>query len=538
MRPCGKAGELFAAFSRVTAEAFKDARLVSCPTLSKSPEQGDILRRFLSGAPACLPGAALFVRAAARYLAANGLHFLFMLCTVLYLRLLRLPRGLPACPAPARSGGPDVEAEEKTLIVIDTFAVLPGIAVEGIWRELYLKGLEETARDRGHEVFVLARLYGSRNPLLLWKALRVMARKPGLLLEASLLRPADFARLALHVLLYPFALVRLIRSLENFPNDAPERHIREALIRGAGQCVLIGESRRLAARALCRELAALPRKARVISWYENQTVNKAFQLGLTEAKALGLPHVPVTGAQLFIWPDSLLNNHPDDAEAALGLAPDRVLVNGPHFLPEDSVQNYSVGPSLRYGELFSVSPRQAADRAGDPTLVLLSYHPEETKRVLDLLLPLAQENPRAFIYRFHPAARPEHYASLLPKAPRLSGGPLYEALDAAGAAIGSGSGSLAEAVVLGVPVLVVEDASGVPGLGLNYLPEYGRGTLWAGVRDRVQIEEALNRLRAGLANPERPEMVRRFRDLLFCEPGPERIRADFDLSTTNYSDSE
>ncbi|MDR3176952.1 MAG: hypothetical protein LBU06_10550 [Desulfovibrio sp.] len=525
MRPCGKAGELFAAFSRITAEAFKDARLVSCPTLSKSPEQGDVLRRFLIGAPpdrSYRTGAALFVRTAARYLAANGLHFLFMLCTVLYLRLLRLPARLPS----VRGEG---LGEETPLIIMDTFAVLPGIAEEGTWRELYLKGLEETARGRGRDVSVLARLYGSRNPVLLWKVLRIMARKPGLLLEAALLRPGDFARLALHVLLYPFALARLIRSLGNFPEDAPERHIREALIRGAGQCVLIGESRRLAARALCRGLAALPRKARIISWYENQTVNKAFQLGLSEAEALGMPHVPLIGAQLFLWPDNLLNNHPDDAEAALGLAPDRVLVNGPYFLPEDSVQNYSVGPSLRYGGLFSAVTRQAAERAGDPTLVLLSYHPEETKRVLGLLLPLAKENPRAFIYRFHPAVRPAHYASLLPKAPRLSTGPLYEALDAAGAVIGSGSGSLAEAVALGVPALAVEDASGIPGLGLNYLPEYGRGTLWAGVRDRARLEEALVSLRVRLTDPKRPDMVRRFRDLLFCEPDPERICAAFEL---------
>jgi hypothetical protein len=446
-----------------------------------------------------------------------------MLCTAFYLRLLRLPRGLPVRPAPVRGKGP--KEEEDPLIVIDTFAVLPGIAAEGVWRELYLKGLEEAARDRGREVFILARLYGSRNPLLLWKALRVMASKPGLLLEATFLRPGDFARLALHALLYPFALARLIRSLGKFSDNAPERHIREALIRGAGQCVLNGESRRLAARALCRELAALPRKARVISWYENQTVNKAFQLGLTEAKALGLPHVPLIGAQLFIWPDNLLNNHPDDAEAALGLAPDRVLVNGPHFLPEDSVQNYSVGPSLRYGGIFSAPPRQAAAAS----LVLLSYHPEETKRVLGLLLPLAQQDPGAFVYRFHPAARPEHYVSLLPKAPRFSVGTLYEALGAAGAVIGSGSGSLAEAAALGVPVLAVEDASGIPGLGFNYLPEYGRGTLWAGVRERAQLEEALHSLRARLADPKRPEMVRRFRDLLFCEPSPERIRADFEL---------
>ena len=46
MRPKDRPGELFAAFSRISAAAFQDERLLSCPTLSKAPNYGNVLRRF------------------------------------------------------------------------------------------------------------------------------------------------------------------------------------------------------------------------------------------------------------------------------------------------------------------------------------------------------------------------------------------------------------------------------------------------------------------------------------------------------------
>jgi hypothetical protein len=595
MRPEGRPGELFEAFSRINARAFKDDRLVSCPVLSKSPDNGDVLRHFLAPEPRRPRGPLFLPATALRYAAANVGHLLFMLCTALFIRLLRFPM-----PTALRTQAGNRSANETAdrggeLLILDTFAVLPSLARDGAYRELYLVGLEDAARAAGRETLILLRLYGSRDPRLLWKALRVLARKGNALTEVHLLTCGDWARLLLHMLLYPVSLTRLVCSLHkpeaaldtgggacltnlghgaSPPLPSPEECIREALIDCAGQCVLIGESRRLAARRLAFLLSpAAPAgqrggpytpqssagPARVISWYENQTVNKAFQRGLARAENEGARHIRVTGAQLFIWPDNLLNNHADDAETSLGLVPDCVLVNGPYFLPEHSRQNYAVGPALRYGDVFragghsagdagtgkATRPSRTAHRNGghptgnadtdegphspqpSPVLVLLSYHPEETRRVLRLVHPAAVKNPTAFAYRFHPATRIEDFASLLPPGARLAGGPLREALDAAGAVLGAGSGALAEAAALGIPVLAVEDPSGIPGLGLNYLPPYGKGELWESVRAPEEFVPALAGLCAHLNDPERPAKARAFRNLLFCEPTPERIRESF-----------
>lgn len=560
MRPGGRSGELFAAFARITAEVFGNDRLLSCPTLSKAPNYGRVLERYLRNELPKARGALFFCRAVLRYAAANGAHFLFLLLSAVFARVLRwkLPEAL---------------GRGKRLVVIDSFALLPEIAREGSCRERYLPGLAEAAAEQGHSVIRFHRLYGSRNPVVLWRACRILCRAdPGTeagtgtglagmtaasdagaegLLEALLFSPLDWLRLIRHCLVYPFALHRLIRSLDGTGPGTPEAAIREALISSAGQCVLIGEARRIAAFRLGALLAARSEEAgpaRIVSWYENQTVNKALQRGLAQAEAISGRHIPVIGAQLFLWPPSLLNNHPDDGEAALGLAPDMVLVNGPCFLPGKSRQRYAVGPSLRYGHLFGRTspafaspPRNAfaapsenrpanpaAMRKDAPLLVLLSYHPEETRRVLELALPLAgkQDGP-GVVYRFHPATRPEDFADSLPSAPVFSRGPLMDALREAGAVLGAGSGSLVEAAALGLPVLSATGEPGAPDEGLNYLPGYGRGVLWERVGRAEEIEAALASLTA--TSDQRPEQAKVLRDMFFCEPTPERIRQAFGI---------
>ncbi|MDR1359785.1 MAG: hypothetical protein LBJ82_02290 [Deltaproteobacteria bacterium] len=540
MRPSGRPGELFEAFSRLTAGAFADDRLLACPTLAKTPHSGDILGRFLRGDPYPALGPAGRLRLALRYGLSNGGHFCFLILTRLFLVLLGWKAPVLGAASPERKSGKggagrsplEQNTAQAPLVILDSFALLPEMAGNGCFRDGYLPGLEAALRQNGFQPVRLYRLYGSRNPRVLWKALKVLAAAGPGLIEAHLFSALDWLRLIRHCFAYPPALGRLIRSLERFACATPEAWIRGALILTSGQNILSGEARRLAGLRLGEALASRPLEnppARIISWYENQTVDKAFQRGLAQAELLTGRHIPTLGAQLFIWPDTLLNNHPDDGEAALGLAPDKILVNGPFFLPEKTRQNYALGPSLRYGHLFGPAACEYSDASrpsdsGRPLLVLLSYHPQETRRVLQLVLPLARQG-RELIYKFHPASRIADFASLLPSSPTLISGALMAALGKAGAVIGAGSGSLAEAAALGLPVLNVEDPSGIPGLA--YLPGSYQGRLWESVLRSADLEPALARLRAFRQEPAWAEAVRAFRDLLFREPTPETVREAF-----------
>jgi hypothetical protein len=531
MRPHGRPGELFAAFSRITATAFVDDRLLSCPTLSKAPNYGDVLRRYLSGAPHTPLSGLSSVRAALRYLCANTAHLMFLLMIRLFILLLRwrLPPALV---------DPEQRRNDRRLVIIDSFAVLPRLAGTGRFEELYLPGLFEEARAVGYIPLRLYRLYGSRNPLILWKALRALAQHGDGMTEAHLFTLKDWLLLCRHVLVYPLALRKLSRSLAPMDSHLPEAYIRTALNHTMGQCILPGEARRLAAHRLGKRLAErfwnqdAAGEPKIISWYENQTINKAFQRGLAQAERTTGRHVRVVGAQLFTWPANLLNNHPDDGEADLGLAPDVVAVNGPWFLPEQSRQAYTVGPAVRYKSLFEPPAEGSAVPKGDRLLALLSYHPEETRRVLELVLPLASAKG-GVAYKFHPATRPEEYAAWLPPSPDIVTEDLSCAVRKSRAVIGSGSGSLLEAAALGVPALAVEDPAG-PDFGLNYFPQEGadcgKNELWTPVRSASEVEDALNRLCAQQADAATyARKARAFRNLVFAEPTREGLRRLLEL---------
>ena len=555
MRLSGPCAELFAAFSRVNRAALRKNALVSCPVLSRAPNYGNILARFVArGGDAQVRGPLFFARSALHYLAANLGHLAF-------LALVRL------CVWGAGWRSPLAEKDPSggRLVIIDTFAVLPRLLEKGQFTEGYLPGLAEAARKAGNEVVHFYRLYGSRNPRHLFKALSILQKNGPGLTEAHLLRSADWLGLLWHVARYPFALLALVRSLADEPAGSPGHAIREALVETCGQCVVSGEAVRLAARRLGM---ALPQQQGetpcplILSWFENQTINRCFYRGLWQAREEGAPPFRTIGAQLLVWPEALLNNHIDPAEQ--DLLPDKILVNGPCFLPEKlpETPQMSVGPALRYRALFEAKAlvnrpaAQGPDRAEKPKreaectqeagagqkplLVLLSYHPDETRRVLSLVRPLAVANPLAVQYKFHPATQVGDFVALLPKNPALATGSLYAALAGVGAVIGAGSGALVEAAALGVPTLACLPASGaragsdagqgMPELSLNYLPEFGKGVLWDEVALAADIPQCLLRLRRMAERDDFRQTAAEFRSLLFAEPEEALVVSSFELA--------
>ena len=592
MRLSGPCAELFAAFSLVNRAAYRNNALVSCPVLSRAPNYGDILNHFINGRPPVKRGVLFFVRGALRYLMTNFGHLAFLAFTRLVLWKTGWQSPLTSPPAPQQGR----YSEHSRLVIIDTYAVIPRLFESGKFTEAYLPGLADTARNAGHAVVHFYRLYGSRNPFHLMKALPVLqANGPGLI-DAHLLRGADWLLLVWHVVRYPFVLLALVRSLADAPAGSPERAIRNALVDTLGQCVVNGEALRLAARRLAEQLPAVddvapdaenaqaqdadPREAcaqksrkncpLIISWFENQTMNKCWYRGLWQARNSGTPRFRTIGAQLLIWPEALLNNHIDMQEAEHGLLPDTILANGPYFCPEMPTEDHApqvspapqvmpcpssapqilAGPALRYRVLFSAEGAigKCAEGGERPLLALLSYHPAETRRVLALVQPLATARPEAVAYKFHPATNVRDYANLLPTHPQVVSGNLYDALAKAGAVIGSGSGALAEAAALGVATLAIVSAESVANscesplpcaenatreVVLNYLPEFGKGVLWEAVSCADDIAPSLLRLHEAARADDFTQTVERFRDLLFTRPEEKAVLAAFELAGEN-----
>ena len=130
--------------------------------------------------------------------------------------------------------------------------------------------------------------------------------------------------------------------------------------------------------------------------------------------------------------------------------------------------------------------------------------------------------------RFHPATKWQAFAHLLPVNYSLAGGPLQDALKGASLVVGAGSGILAEAVCMGLPVIAVEPEDGT---GLNYLPGYGKGELWDSISGPEGFSPASDRL-LGVFEREpvlRQERIKVFRGLMFTKPTEEAIIQAFEL---------
>lgn len=549
MYPQGKSKELFEAISRVNKEAYADTVHLANHVLSKT-SWGGLLERYERGIPTCKFSRFQLIGKVLK----TWLVHLVVIGLMLLARIAQAWVGMSNAQEIAKSG--------RSVTLLDIFVLVPKVLDEKKFNNHYLPGLPEALIKKGHKAVILARFYGIRNPLSLKRVFSILRKNNiPILTEYELFEFADWLALLKFAFIFPLHTLKLARRLKQDgkfykPNRqdictehengqdckaSPQEYISFALVQCLGHNYLSGEARRLAANRLAK---LLPKGSKIIGWYENQVVDKCFYRGLKDAGA----DFFTIGAQLFTWPPNLLHNHPDPADGMHNAIPDLVLVNGPYFLPshsEDRVNKenfsvevpgtqpyrpylggpkYRVGPSLRYKYLFECEIKPDLDAE---VLLLLSYHTVETERVLALAKPLAEQGIKLAL-RFHPATKWQAFEHLLPANYTLETGSIQNVLEKVSLVVGSGSGTLSEAVCMGLPVIVVEPKDGT---GLNYILDYGKGELWDSISEVNDFFPARERLFEALkTNPEhRKERVDAFRSLLFTKPTEEMIIQAFEL---------
>ena len=549
MYPKGKAREIFEAISKVNKFAYADSMHLANHVLSKTPSCASILDSYSRG---ITPHE--FSR-----LEVIGKVFKCWLVNLAVLGLMIMARIAQAMAG--LNNSKEIKSNQRPLTIVDIFILVHRVLDQKKFTDSYFPGLYDELIKKGHHNMILARFYGTRNPRSLKKAFTILKKHPiPIITEYELFSLGDWLSLLKFVLLFPIKTLALAKKLKAGElsmhtsghasgqtggqangQPSPIAYLRSSLIQCLGQNYLPGEARRLAARRLAK---LLPRGSRFISWYENQVVDKCFYRGLKEKDA----KFSTFAAQLLTWPDSLLNNHADPSDALHGAVPDTVLVNGPYFLPappHDSPEadyiatqtpganpyrpypggpDYRIGPALRYASLFG---EEIVPDPQKPVLMLLSYHPEETERILAMAKPLAAQGIPIAV-KFHPATNWHNFEHLLPPEYIMVNLPLKDALLEASLVIGSGSGALPEAVAMGVPAIAINSKQGVT---LNYLPSYGEGELWESISTVEEFFPAQAKLMQALKNDPRgrTDRIITFRGLLFTQPTEERIIQAFEL---------
>jgi hypothetical protein len=254
--------------------------------------------------------------------------------------------------------------------------------------------------------------------------------------------------------------------------------------------------------------------SRVISWYENQSIDKNFISGLRTSDG----EFKIFGCQ-FAHPSPLLvHYHPIESEHKLGLLPDVILVNGPYYFQyanKACYSLYSLGVSLRYRSLLDLPlnlPRQTE------IVIFLSYITHSKSLVLG---PWANGVLKDFnlLIKFHPA-NPPTSEDRLPANWKITTTAVNDLYKICSVAIVSESGIFIEAVACGISVILIGN---IDQITYNQLPEYSRGKSWEIVFYQEDFEGAYKKLVSFKKN-NRKEL----------QQLAERVRKDF-FDTVIYS---
>ena len=491
MQPKNEHLPLFKAFSEICQKAYGSWHLVTSPVLAKWGLE-DLFQEYANGGVCPQLSKAFLLKKIVWYYTKGFLNFgLLLSYKTIYILFAQR-----------------TAISRKPTVLVDIYFLISNFLKGDDPLKHYLPGIKRPIADAGWELVILPRFYGIRSPFRFYRLFRALRTyKTPVLTEFQILKYQDYLRLFVHILVYPWLVIGLFKFI---PRTREGSFVRFAVANGLDRSSLFGAVRYLMALRLA---LLLPEKARCIQWYENQTFERCFNRGLREAGTT----MPVYGAQLLIWPPEIINFHVDRNETALH-KPDIIFVNGPYYKHENIDVPCKIGPSLRYARLFET---YVAPTGSKKTLVLLSQLEAEARFTIELAIQ--GEPSENLIFKPHPTLQLiVNHRRLFPAESSIIEGGVYDAFHEIGLIIGSLSGSLVEAAVVGIPVIVSDEKGTTT---YTYMPDIGRGLLWESASNAKQFQEAKAILFDAIIhrNDERMAAIETLRSALFKRPTPDGV---------------
>ena len=494
----GEFKKVFDFLSAINQTAYKNVYLLSNEVLSKNPFSNNFLRRFLKREKPEPPDTlTVFSRVLTYYLKSFvyfGIYLSFF--AVFYISRLRYA----------------VNLLSKELVLIDTFFLIDKIEKSGQYEDTYFVGLREILEKLGKHYAYLPVFYSTKNPVRLFKTFRLLKKnKIPVLTEYQLLSGGDLFKLFYFILKYPIEVLIFAESIKEDTYEA--KLLKSEFIDNLKLTTFLKFSRYLQGR----KIASLTfEKIKLISWFENQTIDKNLYKGIREYGN----KVRIYGAQPFIFSNFVMNILADENETKFGIVPDNIIVSGSYFIPQNSALNFAVGPSFRYGKIFTTV---LDEKSQNNVLVLLPYFTEDVENILNLLNK-AELSMRNVIIKAHPTISMESFKNLMPANSRMVSDDLYELFKTTKIVIGAASGTLIEAASLGIPVIYIK---GIQSLDYNPLPVYGKGIIWDEAASTADLEKLLSKFESALNDISESDGMKKiaseYKNMFFCEPADESI---------------
>ena len=218
----------------------------------------------------------------------------------------------------------------------------------------------------------------------------------------------------------------------------------------------------------------------VIDWFENQDMDKAFNMALRRY----FPETAVVGYQGFDTQKYFLCAYPTEVERRSGVLPHSLAVCGPALMEErrQFCRDLPVetAPAFRYMNVWRGETRKT-EAPFFRVLIILPLEAQSAMEILRLLLEAIEAGPGErvrFFLKPHPAMRLEsiygdvaHLTSLL----KVVGGNISAYWNQTDLIMGNTSSALLEAAAMGIPVIVIGSRRGIT---TNPLPESLSGDIW------------------------------------------------------------
>ena len=475
--------------------------MVACPTLSKMGIV-DLLYLYTKGDASPKNNLFIIARQILRYYVISARTYIF----IIFAKILFLCKGQK------------MFFTDKRTYIIDTYYKIEDLLGGLDPQKDYLTGVVSLLSEYDWDVITVPRFYGDQN---LSKYSRVFDqlrnRQEKVITEYQLLKLIDYLRLLLHITIYPLMVIYVATKLKHSRED---EFIKCSLIKNLHQDSLSAAVRYLASVRLSK---IIPHNSRCLQWNENQAIDKCFNLGLKKFSK----DIVIYGAQLYIWPPELLNIHVDSSDMR-ALRPDILLVNGPYYRPDNYADNIRIGPSLRYSQLWYDDDKVLMNKKKyGKALVLLPYYIDQIKNIIDIALQI--ESIDRLIFKFHPTYSLDSARSLLPNTAVISRSNIYQLFSEIDYVIGASTGSLLEAIAMGIPVISITIKNAI---NYSYLPAgIGQGTLWVSASTVSEATEAKNNIvsKTAFETQKMTNDLTMLRSQLFTRPTKEVIRYAFDL---------
>ena len=470
-----EADRLIDAFS---SKAFSSVHCIVNPVFNRNPYVSPLLTLLLTkrNKPTRLRLFGMFARNILLYFIRSARYCIFFMFQIIRYRSY------------SNSIKKELLATSKPIFV-DTFIICDKVSEEGKYEERYLLQLFPFLETGNRPIYTVPCFIGDKNEPQIFRFLTNPKRGlPTPIPDFALLDWLDFIRLLSFTLTYPIRILSLIFLCvgQNRPWQIAYSLLYTLKIPTADSFI-----RYLYGKNLAKFTEG---EIDVLSWYENQPIDKAFYAGL---RTTGRNKVKITGIQALAYSRVQANYFATLSEYKHGLLPDHLRVNGTAYLKWHNHQLYqsvSCSPSFRYqhlriGEKFSIAefPEDGAP------LIALTYFKDLSLDLLGICRDtyLASESARVRLHPTQTGGTQVTWQNAFPSGWMIDSLPLPQSLMQATVLITKESGIALEAATVGIPVVIIASNQSFTS---NPMPNFGRNDTWGLAHDSRELEALCKKL--------------------------------------------